>query len=187
MNPYAVHTDQAPAALGPYSQAIVAGGFVFCSGTAGIDPRHRRDPGGDRGSDRTGPPQPQRHLGGSGDIHVQPCQDDHLLRERRRLRLTQRGLRPAHAHPATGPVGTSQRNSSPGTADLDRRNSQDPGRYLVAFRRRRSTAVQCKDFCATLLTAFGGLLSARLRTESADGCHRRLPQRAPANARDVAR
>ena len=34
----AVSTDRAPAALGPYSQAIVAGGFVFCSGTAGIDP-----------------------------------------------------------------------------------------------------------------------------------------------------
>ena len=34
----AVSTDQAPAALGPYSQAIAAGGFVFCSGTAGIDP-----------------------------------------------------------------------------------------------------------------------------------------------------
>ena len=34
----AVASDQAPAALGPYSQAIVAGGFVFCSGTAGIDP-----------------------------------------------------------------------------------------------------------------------------------------------------
>ena len=33
-----ISTDQAPAALGPYSQAIVAGGFVFCSGTAGIDP-----------------------------------------------------------------------------------------------------------------------------------------------------
>jgi 2-iminobutanoate/2-iminopropanoate deaminase len=33
-----VGTDAAPAALGPYSQAIVAGGFVFCSGTAGIDP-----------------------------------------------------------------------------------------------------------------------------------------------------
>jgi hypothetical protein len=27
-----------PAALGQYSRAIVAGGFVFCSGTAGIDP-----------------------------------------------------------------------------------------------------------------------------------------------------
>src|SRR3954465_5245177 len=34
----AVASEQAPAALGPYSQAIVAGGFVFCSGTAGIDP-----------------------------------------------------------------------------------------------------------------------------------------------------
>lgn len=33
----AVATDAAPAALGPYSQAVVAGGFVFCSGTVGID------------------------------------------------------------------------------------------------------------------------------------------------------
>jgi 2-iminobutanoate/2-iminopropanoate deaminase len=38
MTRQAVTSDQAPAALGPYSQAIVAGGFVFCSGTAGIDP-----------------------------------------------------------------------------------------------------------------------------------------------------
>jgi 2-iminobutanoate/2-iminopropanoate deaminase len=35
----AVATGAAPAALGPYSQAIVAGGFVFCSGTVGIDPQ----------------------------------------------------------------------------------------------------------------------------------------------------
>ena len=34
----AVSSDQAPDALGPYSQAIVAGGLVFCSGMAGIDP-----------------------------------------------------------------------------------------------------------------------------------------------------
>lgn len=34
----AVSTDTAPAAIGPYSQAIVANGFVFCSGTPGIDP-----------------------------------------------------------------------------------------------------------------------------------------------------
>lgn len=38
MTRQAIHTAQAPPALGPYSQAIVAGGFVFCSGTAGIDP-----------------------------------------------------------------------------------------------------------------------------------------------------
>jgi 2-iminobutanoate/2-iminopropanoate deaminase len=34
----AVSSDRAPEALGPYSQAIIAGGFVFCSGMAGIDP-----------------------------------------------------------------------------------------------------------------------------------------------------
>ena len=39
MNRYRISTENAPAALGPYSQAIVANGFVFCSGTAGIDPR----------------------------------------------------------------------------------------------------------------------------------------------------
>ena len=34
----AVSSDHAPEALGPYSQAIVAGGMVFCSGMTGIDP-----------------------------------------------------------------------------------------------------------------------------------------------------
>jgi 2-iminobutanoate/2-iminopropanoate deaminase len=38
MSRRAVSSDRAPDALGPYSQAIVAGGFVFCSGMAGIDP-----------------------------------------------------------------------------------------------------------------------------------------------------
>lgn len=33
-----VHTDAAPKAIGPYSQAIVAGGLVFCSGQVPIDP-----------------------------------------------------------------------------------------------------------------------------------------------------
>jgi 2-iminobutanoate/2-iminopropanoate deaminase len=34
-----ISTENAPAALGPYSQAIAANGFVFCSGTVGIDPK----------------------------------------------------------------------------------------------------------------------------------------------------
>lgn len=38
MSRQAVSSDQAPRALGPYSQAIVAGNLVFCSGMAGIDP-----------------------------------------------------------------------------------------------------------------------------------------------------
>jgi 2-iminobutanoate/2-iminopropanoate deaminase len=46
MDRHAVHTEQAPPALGPYSQAVVAGGFVFCSGTAGIDPANGVIPDG---------------------------------------------------------------------------------------------------------------------------------------------
>lgn len=33
-----VHTESAPAAIGPYSQAIVAGGLVFASGQLPADP-----------------------------------------------------------------------------------------------------------------------------------------------------
>lgn len=31
-------TDKAPAAIGPYSQAVKAGGFLFCSGQIPLDP-----------------------------------------------------------------------------------------------------------------------------------------------------
>ena len=33
-----VHTDQAPAAIGPYSQGIVAGNFLFTAGQIALDP-----------------------------------------------------------------------------------------------------------------------------------------------------
>lgn len=38
MNKEIVSTDNAPGAIGPYSQAIKAGGMVFCSGQIPIDP-----------------------------------------------------------------------------------------------------------------------------------------------------
>jgi 2-iminobutanoate/2-iminopropanoate deaminase len=34
----AVHTDGAPAAIGPYSQAVRSGGFLFAAGQIGLDP-----------------------------------------------------------------------------------------------------------------------------------------------------
>lgn len=34
----AIHTNDAPAAIGPYSQAIVSDGWVFCSGQIALDP-----------------------------------------------------------------------------------------------------------------------------------------------------
>lgn len=33
-----VNTEKAPKAIGPYSQAIRVGDFVFCAGQAGLDP-----------------------------------------------------------------------------------------------------------------------------------------------------
>lgn len=35
----AIHTDNAPAAIGPYSQAIEVNGFVFASGQIPLDPK----------------------------------------------------------------------------------------------------------------------------------------------------
>jgi 2-iminobutanoate/2-iminopropanoate deaminase len=37
--PEAVHSEQAPKALGPYSQGIRVGGFVYTAGQGGIDPQ----------------------------------------------------------------------------------------------------------------------------------------------------
>jgi 2-iminobutanoate/2-iminopropanoate deaminase len=38
MNRQVVATEDAPAAIGPYSQAVCAGGFVFAAGQVGLDP-----------------------------------------------------------------------------------------------------------------------------------------------------
>ena len=52
MNLERIATDGAPAAIGPYSQAIVAGDIVFCSGQLGTRP-------GDRlSSSKASPPRP---------------------------------------------------------------------------------------------------------------------------------
>lgn len=34
-----IHTDSAPKAVGPYSQAVQLGDFLFCSGQISIDPK----------------------------------------------------------------------------------------------------------------------------------------------------
>ena len=54
----AVATSEAPAALGAYSQAVKANGFVFVSGQLGID-QHRRT--GWRNRRRAGSPGTEEH------------------------------------------------------------------------------------------------------------------------------
>lgn len=44
-----IHTDDAPGALGPYSQAIVTDGWIFASGQIAIDPATGRLVDGDVG------------------------------------------------------------------------------------------------------------------------------------------
>ena len=34
-----LHTDSAPAAIGPYSQAVLCDGWLYCSGQIALDPR----------------------------------------------------------------------------------------------------------------------------------------------------
>lgn len=41
-----IDTNRAPAAIGPYCQAIVGGGWVYCSGQIALDPDHGRMVGG---------------------------------------------------------------------------------------------------------------------------------------------
>ena len=47
MNPVTVSTDSAPQAIGPYSQAVVAGGVVYCSGQIAMQPGTTDFEGGD--------------------------------------------------------------------------------------------------------------------------------------------
>lgn len=39
MSKQIMHTDHAPKAVGPYSQAVMMGDFLFCSGQISIDPK----------------------------------------------------------------------------------------------------------------------------------------------------
>jgi len=45
-----ISTDQAPAAIGPYAQAVRAGGLMFCSGQIALDPVSGELDTGDAGS-----------------------------------------------------------------------------------------------------------------------------------------
>ena len=47
--PSPIHTDDAPRAIGPYSQAVVSGGFVFTAGQIALDPETMEVVSGDVG------------------------------------------------------------------------------------------------------------------------------------------
>ena len=49
-----INTPAAPAAIGPYSQAVRAGDFVYTSGQIGLEPGKRQAGGGRGGADAAG-------------------------------------------------------------------------------------------------------------------------------------
>jgi enamine deaminase RidA (YjgF/YER057c/UK114 family) len=116
----AVSSDQAPDALGPYSQAIVAGGLVFCSGMAGIDPATGAIADGIEAQTEQALLNLAAVLSAAGSSMDNVGQDDDLLRQRRGLRPPQRGLRPAHARSTTGAVCPGRCAAAPRPARLDR-------------------------------------------------------------------
>ena len=62
----AIHTDNAPAVIGPYSQAIEVNGFVFASGQIPIDPATGNFvEGGIKDADSPEPHQRPEHPEGS--------------------------------------------------------------------------------------------------------------------------
>ena len=65
-----IHTDNAPAAVGPYSQAIAAGGMLY---TYGRNRRRRH-----QGSGRAGDEEPGSRSGRSWNIPGK-CDKDHML------------------------------------------------------------------------------------------------------------
>ena len=69
-----ISTDRAPAAIGPYSQAITLGGLIITSGQLPLDPATGAFPEGIQA--QPVPDQCQGDLGGSGKRHGQGRQDD---------------------------------------------------------------------------------------------------------------
>ena len=86
-----IHTDRAPAAIGPYSQAVRAGDTVYLSGQIPLDPGHR--PAGRRRHRGAGAPRVRQPQGG--------------VRSRRRLARRRRAPRPVPHRPR--PVRRGQR------------------------------------------------------------------------------
>ncbi len=115
MTRHAVSTTGAPSAIGPYSQGIVSGDLVFCSGQLGLDPAT-----GDlvEGGVEAQTERALRNLASvldaAGASMADVVKTTHLPGRHRRLRGGQRGVRPAHARSRPGAVHVRRRRAAQG-------------------------------------------------------------------------
>ena len=115
----AISTDTAPAALGPYSQAIVAGSLVFCSGTVGIEPATGVPGDGVEAQTELALRNLDAILTAAGTSLSALVKTTLFYTKRRGLRDHQRCLRALHARPAASSLRAGQRGAATRPAHLD--------------------------------------------------------------------
>ena len=128
----AIATTGAPAAIGPYSQAIAMDGLVFCSGQLGLDPATGNLVEGVEAQAERSMQNLAAVLAAAGPDHRRRREDDHLPRGHGRLRRRQRRLRPVHAGPAARPLHRRRRRAAQGRPGGDRGDRAASGRGLTA-------------------------------------------------------
>lgn len=111
-----VATKNAPAALGPYAQAQVSGGFVFTSGQIGIDPATGAIADGIEAQAHQVFRNLTAVLQGGRQRHVQGRQDDGVHQEHGRFRRRQRHLCPVFHRALPGQKLRRGRASAQGRA-----------------------------------------------------------------------
>ena len=117
-----VQTDKAPKAIGPYSQGIIANGFVFCSGQIPIDPATGDlNTGTIEDADPPGPQEPRGRPRGRRLVARRGRQDHGLPPGHERFRQDERGLRRVLQSPQPGP------GRGPGRPAAARRQGRDRG------------------------------------------------------------
>ena len=130
MSRSAIATSSAPNAVGPYSQAIVAGDFVFCSGQGAIDAATNEMRHGTIEEETRGHAQEHRRAARRGRRRVRGRRQDHgLPRRHGRLRGDERGLRRGVPRPAAGALHRRRGRPAEGLQGGDRgRRLQAAGR-----------------------------------------------------------
>ena len=90
----AIHTDRAPAAIGPYSQAVRAGGFLFTSGQIPVDPAAGDIPAGIKAQAQQSLNNIAATLAQAGPGPVRRGEDHCVSQGHERFRRHERGVRP---------------------------------------------------------------------------------------------
>ncbi len=116
-----VHTDHAPKAIGPYAQAVVTDGWVFCSGQIPLDPETMQQVEGDVAAQTEQVLTNLRHvLEAAGAAMDTVVKTTVFLSDMNDFARDERGLRPAFRNAPTRPRRRSGGRAAEGRGRRDR-------------------------------------------------------------------